>query len=120
MSRFRTSSVPRAVAEQIEVDKLHVFQQDDGLWRWRWLPASDSAEPLLAAHGFESAQEAVDSAREAYPQTTRLVVEEPRRSVVAETGRAAGSGCGALLATLAVAGLVVLRRRKLERAGRLG
>lgn len=120
MSRPHTRRVTRTVAEQIDVDKLHVFQQDDGLWRWRWIPASGSAQPLLASHGFESAEEAADSASEAYPQTTRLVVDRPRRPVVAEAGHAAGRGCGAVLATVAVAGLVLVRRRKLEHEGRLG
>lgn len=109
----------REVAEEIEVDKLVVWQQDDGLWRWRWFPAS-GGEPLLAAHGFESADEAEKSARSAYPQTTRVAIEQPDRSLAAESGHAAGKGCGAALAALAVAALVVLRRRALERQGRLG
>ena len=112
--------VPHRVSEQIEADKLVVWQQDDGLWRWRWFPGSGDAEPLLAAHGFESAEEAEESARSAYPQTTRVVVEGPNRSLVRETGHATARGCGAVLATVAVAALVVLRRRKLEHEGRIG
>jgi len=110
----------RDVSERIEADKLVVWQQDDGLWRWRWFPASGDAEPLLAAHGFESAEEAEESARSAYPETTRVVVEGPNRSLATETGQVAARGCGAVLATIAVAGLVVVRRRKLEREGKPG
>jgi uncharacterized protein (TIGR03382 family) len=110
----------REVAEDIGVDKIVVWQQGDGLWRWRWFPASGEGEPLLSNEGYESADEAEESARSAYPQTTRVAIEKPDHSLVAESGQAAGKGCGAVLAVLAVAGLVVLRRRKLEREGGLG
>jgi MYXO-CTERM domain-containing protein len=39
---------------------------------------------------------------------------------VKQTGHATGKGCGAVLATVAVGVLVLLRRRKLERHGELG
>lgn len=112
--------VRHQVGEQIEVDKIVVWQQDDGLWRWRWFPASGEGEPLLSNEGYESPDEAEESARSAYPQTTRVAIEKPDHSLVAESGHAAGKGCGAVLAGLAVAVLVLLRRRKLERQGELG
>lgn len=104
--------VPREAAEAIPVDRLEVWQQDDGLWRWRWLSATEDADPLLASHGFESAEEAEESARAAYPQTSRVVVAEPPRPVVATVRRRTGRGCGALLATLGVGVLVAARRRR--------
>lgn len=110
----------REVAEHIEADKIVVWQQDDGLWRWRWFPASGEGEPLLSNEGYESPDEAEESARSAYPQTTRVAIEKPDRSLVKQTGHATGKGCGAVLATVAVAVLVLLRRRKLERQGELG
>lgn len=109
--------VPREVAAQIPVDKLEVFRQDDGMWRWRWIPGTGEAEPLLAAHGFESAEEAEESARSAYPRTTRVVVESPPRSVVGDAGRTARHGCGAALATVAVGVLVAVRRHRSRGAG---
>jgi hypothetical protein len=115
--------VARQVAEEIPADKIVVWQQDDGLWRWRWFPAhggGEEAEPLLASHGFESAEEAEESARSAYPQTTRVVIQHPPHSVVAEAGRTTLRGCGAVLATMVLAGLVAARRRALRRSGRLG
>lgn len=115
--------VVRQVAEEIPADKIVVWQQDDGLWRWRWFPAhggGEEAEPLLASHGFESAEEAEESARSAYPQTTRVVVQHPPRSVVAEAGSTTLRGCGAVLAAVVLAGLVAARRRALRRSGRPG
>lgn len=116
----RSGHTRREVAEEIPVDKIVVWQQDDGLWRWRWFPAEADGEPLLVSYGFESAEEAEESARSAYPQTTRIAVEGPNRSLVAETTHATRTGCGALLATVAVAGLVMLRRRALEHKGAIG
>lgn len=113
--------VRRQVGEQIEVDRLEVWQQDDGMWRWRWQPAPGAGgEPLLSNEGYESPEEAEESARSAYPETTRVAVHRPDRSLVKQTGHATGKGCGAVLATVAVAVLVLLRRRKLERHGELG
>ncbi|HET8604730.1 MAG TPA: hypothetical protein VFM09_12435 [Marmoricola sp.] len=106
--------VPREVAEAIPVDRLEVWQQEDGLWRWRWLSASGETDPLLASHGFESAEEAEESARSAYPATSRVVVAESRRPVVAAVGHRAGRGCGALVTTAVVAVLVALRRRRVR------
>lgn len=121
MSRRSTRAVPAAVSEKIPVDRIEIWQQVDGMWRWRWRPApGTSGEPLVSNEAYESPDEAEESARSAYPQTTRVAVEEPDRSLVAGTGHAAGKGCGAALAALAVAALVVLRRRKLEHEGKLG
>jgi hypothetical protein len=104
--------VPAEVAEQIPVDKIVVFQQPDGMWRWRWLPASGSAEPLLAAHGFESASEAEESARSAYPETTRVVVEESRTPLLQGARHATRHGCLAALSAAVVLLLVAVRRHR--------
>lgn len=111
MSR-RPGHAPRQVAGEIDVDKLVVWQQPDGLWRWRWLPATGSGEPLLAAHGFETSEEAEESARSAYPLTTRVVVEEPSDGPLAGAGRATRHGCLAALSGLVVALLVAVRRHR--------
>ena len=49
---------------------VHVWQQPDKLWRWRWVERDDVGEEetsILSNMAFESASEAESSAREAYP-----------------------------------------------------
>src|SRR5689334_4168661 len=55
------------------LDVVLVWQQPDGLWRWRWQPhpGDDAAErdsgALVRFKAFDSAEEAEESARSAYP-----------------------------------------------------
>jgi hypothetical protein len=56
-----------------------VYQQDDGMWRWRWSSGGDDPATLTSSHASNSQGEAQDAARTAYPDTP-IVVEEPKPS----------------------------------------
>jgi hypothetical protein len=45
---------------------VEVWRQPDGTWRWRYRIVEDHTE-LRSNRGYESAEEAVRSARQAYP-----------------------------------------------------
>ncbi|HEX6514773.1 MAG TPA: hypothetical protein VF049_04315 [Nocardioidaceae bacterium] len=83
---------------------VKVWRQDDGLWRWCWENPAESgseSEPLVSHKAFHRQEEAVKSAREAYPDLLPEVSEEHR----------AKGGCGrAVLVALVVAAALTRRR----------
>lgn len=60
--------------------RVEVYQQPDGYWRWHWTQQADDTETtLLSFRTFDSASEAEESAREAYPETAVKVHRQRRR-----------------------------------------
>jgi hypothetical protein len=57
--------------------RVVVTQQPDGWWRWRFEPASPEGDTLVSAEAYPERDEAVGSAREAYP-SHYPVVEDPQ------------------------------------------
>jgi hypothetical protein len=83
---------------------VKVWQQDDGLWRWCWQnPAEEESEsePLVSHKAFDSREEAVQSAREAYPDLVP-------RPVAEQHGK---PGCGRTLLVALVVAAALTRRR---------
>ena len=59
--------------------RVVVTQQPDGWWRWRFEAASSNAGPLVSGEAYPESDEALDSARQAYPGLFPLV-EAPHTS----------------------------------------
>jgi len=92
---------------------VELWRQEDGAWRWRWVSA-DGRTTLVSHRAFDAAEEAVESARAAYPDAAVPDPEDaakPRHrlgrrvaGVVVRAGVVAGVVVGVLAA-------VVVRRR---------
>jgi hypothetical protein len=74
--------------------RVVVSQQPDGWWRWRFVPTSPKSDALVSAEAYPERDEAVQSAREAYP-ALYPVIESPQvprhrmRALVRRAGTAA-------------------------------
>ena len=85
-----------------------VFQQDDGLWRWRWTSGDPEDVSLTSSHAADSREEAESGARSAYPDTRLAVLEPSARLRHRQRRREAGR----TLAVLAVGVCALLRARR--------
>jgi hypothetical protein len=106
---------------------VQVWRQRDGSWRWRYVVV-DHTE-LRSNRGYESAEEAVRSARQAYPGVAVLGPVDQSSSVDGAPRRGAGVVRIALLSASAVFVLLAVwyavRRlrppaRRARRTGRRG
>lgn len=86
---------------------VELWQQEDGQWRWRWV-SPDGRSTLIAHRAFDTAAQAVESARAAYPEAGVPGPETPtpRR----HRWRRAGV-VGLVVGMTAVGAVCVLRRR---------
>ena len=74
--------------------RVVVTQQPDGWWRWRFEPASPDGETLVSNEAHPEREEAVESARKAYPSHYPVVADPqvPKhrlRTLVRRAGTAA-------------------------------
>jgi hypothetical protein len=84
---------------------VQLWQQPDGLWRWRWLaPSDEEAEPLVSNEAFEELSEAEESARTAYPGIGMVL---PEKVVQRRRGKKL-----LVLGVVGAAAVVVARRRR--------
>jgi hypothetical protein len=67
--------------EDPATDVIEVWQQRPGLWRWRFVAGGDHTE-ILSNETYRSLQEALRSARVAYPEVPVAGMEETRRSSI--------------------------------------
>lgn len=68
-------------------EHVEVWQQPDGMWRWKWLPRREEREKvpdIVSAKAFPGPEDAQETASEAYPELPVVVVdktpEQKRRS----------------------------------------
>ncbi len=86
---------------------VEVGRRSDGRWTWTWHDGDDAA-PLVANESFDSADEAAQAAREAYPLA--LVRRPAQEQQVRRRRRLAGC-LGPALALLLAWSVVRARRR---------
>lgn len=56
---------------------ITVWQQPNGMWRWRWEPAVEGSGTVLVSHSpYDTLEEAEQTARESYPDA-RVEVPDP-------------------------------------------
>ena len=61
-------------------DRVVVYQQPDGWWRWRFEPGSSDGAPLVSGEAYPERDEAAASAEQAYPELRTDVDEEPEHT----------------------------------------
>ena len=57
-------------------ERVEVWRQQDGTWRWRYVVVEDNRE-LRSNRGYDSLEEAIISARRAYPEVHVLGTADP-------------------------------------------
>ncbi len=91
---------------------LEIWQQPDGMWRWRWVErAGEKTEQLVSYMAFEEVSGAKESAEESYPGLEVRLPEKVQRARTTSARRWKGSG-KVLLALGIVVGFVLRRPRR--------
>jgi len=65
--RVATKKPAAANHEEAPAPTVDMWQQEDGMWRWRWR-SSDASTELVSHQAYDSLEEAARSAQEAYPE----------------------------------------------------
>lgn len=100
---------------------VEVWRQPDGSWRWRYLVVEDNRE-LRSNRGYDSLQDAVLSARQAYPGATVMAPADRAVSLDGAPRRRAGTlrigAASALIVFAALAAWAAMREAKRRKARR--
>jgi hypothetical protein len=99
---------------------VEIWRQPDGSWRWRYLVVDDHQE-LRANRGYDSLEDAVLSARRAYPGVHVLTAADHPESLDGTSRRGRGmmriivASALAVFAALALWGSLRQARREMSR-----
>lgn len=97
---------------------ITVWQQPNGMWRWRWESDVEGSGTVLVSHSpYDTLEEAEQTAREAYPEA-RVDLPDPEADT-AKSRRRWVRWVGVLLLVLLLAA-VVRRRSTPPRTGSAG